>query len=162
MKAEEEKRKAVEALENYKPGIVNLRFEECKFTRKAATLFSEWFKTKSFIETICLMKVSFEEVFDFKKITEGIKQNTKLLKMSFQYMNFDDAMHGMSIARILNDSRSVRELDCSHIVFDYRTFYDMSQAILNDRCRLNILKLRGLFIGEIEGKIIQFIIMKNK
>ena len=69
-------------------------------------------------------------------------------------MNFDEELHGTSIGRILSDSRTVRELDITHIVFDYKTFYDMSQAILNERCRLNILKLRGIMIGEIEGKII--------
>ena len=77
-------------------------------------------------------------------------------------MNFDEEVHGTSIGRVLSDSRSIRELDITHIVFDYRTFYDMCQAILNERCRLNILKMRGVLIGEIEGKIIQFILMKNK
>jgi len=38
----------------------------------------------------------------------------------------------------------------------------MCQVILSERCRLNVLKFRGLLIGEIEGKIIQFILMKNK
>ena len=69
-------------------------------------------------------------------------------------MNFDEELHGTSIGRILSDSRTVRELDITHIVFDYKTFYDMSQASLNERCRLNILKLRGILIGEIEGKSI--------
>ena len=147
---------------NVKPGIINLRFEECKFTRKAAAILSEWLKTKALIETICLLKVSFEDLIDFKKLTEGMKLNQKLLKLSFQYMNFDEEVHGTSIGRVLSDSRTIRELDITHIVFDYRTFYDMCQAILNERCRLNILKLRGILIGEIEGKIIQFILMKNK
>ena len=63
------------SLVNLKPGIVNLRFEECKFTRKAAAILSEWLKTKALIETICLLKVSFEDIIDFKKITEGMKLN---------------------------------------------------------------------------------------
>ena len=63
------------SLMNLKPGIVNLRFEECKFTRKAAAILSEWLKTKALIETICLLKVTFEDVTDFKKITEGMKLN---------------------------------------------------------------------------------------
>lgn len=77
-------------------------------------------------------------------------------------MNFDEEVHGTSVGRILSDSRTIRELDVTQVVFDYRTFYDMCQAILNERCRLNILKMRGIIIGEIEGKIIQFILMKNK
>lgn len=69
-------------------------------------------------------------------------------------MNFDEEVYGTAVGRVLSDSRTLRELDMTHVNFDYRTFYDMSQAILTDRCRLNVLKLRGLNIGEIEGKII--------
>ena len=89
-KAEEEKKKleaqsaSALSLLNLKPGIINLRFEECKFTRKAAAILSEWLKSKSLIETICLLKVTFEDVIDFKKITEGMKLNQKLIKLSFQ------------------------------------------------------------------------------
>ncbi len=59
-------------------------------------------------------------------------------------MNLEEEVHGTAIGRVLSDSRTIRELDMTHIVFDYRTFYDMCQAILNERCRLNVLKLRGL------------------
>ena len=69
-------------------------------------------------------------------------------------MNLDEEIHGTAIGRVLSDSRTIRELDMTHIVFDYRSFYDMCQAILNERCRLSVLKLRGLLVGEIEGKII--------
>ncbi len=67
-----------------------------------------------------------------------------MLKISFQQMNLEEEVHGTAIGRVLSDSRTIRELDMTHIVFDYRTFYDMCQAILNERCRLNVLKLRGL------------------
>ena len=143
-------------------GVIHLRFEECKFSRKAASLLAEWLKTKALIETICLSKVAFEDMVDFKKITEGVKFNQRLVKLSVQQMNFDEELCGTSIGRVLSDSRSIRELDISHVVFDYRNFYDMCQAILNERCRLNVLKMRGLAVGEIEGKIVQFILMKNK
>lgn len=59
-------------------------------------------------------------------------------------MNLDEEIHGTAIGRVLSDSRTIRELDMTHIVFDYRSFYDMCQAILNERCRLSVLKLRGL------------------
>ena len=35
-------------------------------------------------------------------------------------------------------------------------------AILNERCRLNILKIRGLNIKQFEAKILQLILMRNK
>ena len=77
-------------------------------------------------------------------------------------MNFEEEMYGTAIGRVLSDSRTIRQLDVSHIIFDYKSFHDMAQAILNERCRINNLKLRGLIIGEIEGKIIQFILMQSK
>jgi len=40
-------------------------------------------------------------------------------------MNLDEEIHGTSIGRILSDSRSIRELDVSNVVFDYKCFYDM-------------------------------------
>ena len=64
-------------------GVVNLRFEECKIQKKAASILSEWLKNKAQIETLGLIKVTFEDVHDFKKITEGMKLNQKLLKVSF-------------------------------------------------------------------------------
>jgi len=158
-KAENETSAAVLTQNIVKAGIVNLRLEECRLTRRAAALLSDWLKSKSIIKTIGFSKVTFDDMLDFRKVTEGMKLNQKLTKISFQYMNFDEEIYGTSIGRILSDSRSIRELDISNVVFDYKCFYDMCQAILNERCRLNILKMRGLMIGEIEGKIIQFILM---
>ena len=78
-------------------------------------------------------------------------------------MRFDEEVYGKSIGRALTDSRSIRELDISHVIFEHpKSFYDVCSAILNERCRLSILKMRGLNITQLEGKIIQYILMKNK
>ena len=53
-------------------GLVNLRFEECRITRKAVTALSEFFKKKSILETFGLVKTTFEDIIDFKKIMEGV------------------------------------------------------------------------------------------
>ena len=69
----------------------------------------------------------------------------------------------LGIGRCLTDSRSVRELDITNVVFEHpKCFYDVCSAILNERCRLCVLKLRGIHITQLEGKIIQYILMKNK
>ena len=78
-------------------------------------------------------------------------------------MVFDEAIYGKSIGRALTDSRTIRELDVSHVIFEHpKCFYDVCSAILNERCRLVILKLRGINITNLEGKIFQYILMKNK
>lgn len=77
-------------------------------------------------------------------------------------MKLDDDQYGIAIGRVLSDSRTIRELDLSHIEFGCIPFHELSQAILNERCRLNVMKLRGLQISELEGKIIKFILMKNR
>ena len=58
-----------------KAGIINLRLEECRLTRRAAALLSDWLKSKSVIETIGLSKVTFDDILDFRKVTEGMKLN---------------------------------------------------------------------------------------
>ena len=58
--------------------IVNLRFEECRFSRKAAATLSEFMKTKQILETLGFCRISFEDIVDFKKILECVQQNQKL------------------------------------------------------------------------------------
>ena len=83
--------------------------------------------------------------------------------MTFQHMVFDEEVFGKAIGRALTDSRSLRELDISYVTFEHpKSFYDVCSAILNERCRLNVFKLRGISITQLEGKILQYILMKNK
>lgn len=120
-------------------------------------------RMKQILVTLSFVKCSFEDIVDFKKVMEGVQLNTKLNKLVFMHMNFDDEVYGKSIGRTLMDSRSLRELDISHVLFEHpKCFYDVCSAILSERCRLNILKLRGIAITQLEGKIIQYILMKNK
>ena len=132
-----------------------MRFEETRLTRKAANSLSEFLKKKPILETLGLVKVTFEDVYDFKKIIEGVQLNTKLSKILFSNSVFDEELYGKSIARALIDSRSIKELDLSYVSYDHpKCFYDISTAILNERCRLNILKIRGTQLTNLEGKII--------
>jgi hypothetical protein len=60
---------------------------------------------------------------------------------------FDEEVFGKAIGKTLLDSRTCRELDVSYNTFEHpKCFYDLCSAILNERCRLNILKMRGLNI----------------
>ena len=78
-------------------------------------------------------------------------------------MEFAEETYGKALGRVLIESRSIRELDISHVVFEHpKSFYDVCSAILNERCGLSILKLRGINITQVEGKIMQYILMKNK
>ena len=38
----------------------------------------------------------------------------------------------------------------------------MCQALIADKCRVNIFKLKGIHITNLEGKVLQFVLMKNK
>ena len=68
---------------------------------------------KQILVTLSFVKCAFEDIIDFKKIMEGVQLNTKLNKLAFIHMNFDDEVYGKSIGRALMDSRSLRELDIS-------------------------------------------------
>ena len=126
-------------------------------------LLHEFLKTKSILETIGLVGVTFEDKIDFKKITEAMQISPKLQKITFKDLNFDEEIYGKAIGRALTDSRSIRELDISNVTFEHpKCFYDLCSAILNERCRLNILKMRGILLSQLEAKIIRYILMKNK
>lgn len=49
------------------------------------------------------------------------------------------------MARCILESKSLKELDLSHVTFDDpKSFFEMADGLLNERCRLGALKLRGI------------------
>ena len=38
----------------------------------------------------------------------------------------------------------------------------MSQSLINEKTKVVILKLKGIHITNLEGKVLQFVLMKNK
>lgn len=67
------------------------------------------------------------------------------------------------MARCILESRSLKELDLSNVTFtDQKSFYEMANGLLNERSRLQALKLRGVQFGQLEGKVMQFVLMRNK
>ena len=78
-------------------------------------------------------------------------------------MVFDEEIYGKSIASTLVENLLIRDLDLSYCQFEHpKCLYDISMSILNERCRLNVLKLRGLVLKQFEAKILQLILMRNK
>ena len=76
---------------------------------------------------------------------------------------FDEDFHGKMMARCVLESRSIKELDLSFVTFeDHKSFYEMANGLLNERCRLGALKLKGIAFNQLEGKVMQFILMRNK
>lgn len=76
---------------------------------------------------------------------------------------FDDDYPGKTLARCILESRSLKELDLSNITFeDPKAFYEMANGLLNERCRLQALKLRNIAFGQLESKVMAFILMRNK
>ena len=58
------------------------------------------------------------------------------------------------MARCILESRSLKELDLSFVTFeDPKSFYEMANGLLNERCRLQALKLKGIAFGQLEGKV---------
>jgi hypothetical protein len=94
---------------------------------------------------------------------ESIQYNTKIRKLTLSFMQFDEESHGKQISKMLNDSKSMRELDINFCEFIHpKCFFEMCSALLLERCRLNILRLRNIQISNLESKVIQYILMKNK
>jgi hypothetical protein len=67
------------------------------------------------------------------------------------------------MARCILESRGLKELDLSYVNFeDPKSFYEMANGLLNERCRLASLRLKGIQFGQLESKVMQFILMRNK
>jgi Ran GTPase-activating protein (RanGAP) involved in mRNA processing and transport len=83
--------------------------------------------------------------------------------VTIQGMTFDEEAYGKAVGRMLNDSKTIRELDISNCEFVHpKCFFDMCSALLTEKCRLNCIRFRGIAITNLEAKVIQFILMKNK
>ena len=80
-----------------------------------------------------------------------------------QHAEFDEDYHGKTVSRCILESRSLKELDLSYTIFDDpKSFYEMANGLLNEKCRLLALKLKGIVFGQLEGKVMTFILMRNK
>jgi hypothetical protein len=67
------------------------------------------------------------------------------------------------MAKCILESRSIKEVDLSYITFeDHKSFYEMANGLLAERCRLVTLRLKGIAFNQLEGKVMQFILMRNK
>ena len=118
---------------------------------------------KHHLESIGFISCKFEDTADFRRIMENIRTNKRVTKLLFQNTNFDEEIYGKSIANTLIENLLIREFDMSYCEFEHpKCLYDISMAVLNERCRLNVLKLRGLKIKQFEAKILQLILMRNK
>ena len=101
-----------------------------------------------------LFKVTYDDGQDFKKLVEAVSMNSKIRQFSIQGADFDEDYHGKTMARCILESRSLKELDLSHVIFDDpKSFYEMANGLLNERCRLSALKLRGITFSQLEGKV---------
>lgn len=76
---------------------------------------------------------------------------------------FDEEAYGKILNHTLNDCRQLKEFDASGSEFLHpKCFFDMSQAFIAEKCRVSILKLKNIQITNLEGKVLQFVLMKNK
>lgn len=78
-------------------------------------------------------------------------------------MLFDEEPYGKTLCHLLNDCRQLKEFDASGCEFFHpKCFFDMCQSLINEKSRVIILKLKGIHISNLEGKVLQFVLMKNK
>ena len=144
-------------------GIVNLRFEECRLLKKAVPRLIEFCKTTDIIESLGLVKTTFDDTQDFKRLVEAVQLNTKIKQFAVNYAEFDEDFYGKTLAKCVLESSSLRELDLSFTHFrEHTSFYEMANGLLHERCKLGALKLRGISFNQLEGKVMQFILARNK
>lgn len=77
-------------------------------------------------------------------------------------MLFDEEPYGKILMNLLQNSM-IREFDASKCEFFHpKCFFIMCQAFINDKSRCILLRLKGVHISNLEGKVLQFVLMKNK
>jgi hypothetical protein len=65
--------------------------------------------------------------------------------LSLQGIEFDDEIHGKSVSRCILESRTLKELDLSFVIFDDpKSFYETASGLLNERCRISTVRFRGI------------------
>ena len=78
-------------------------------------------------------------------------------------MVFDEEPYGKQLCHLLNDCRQLREFDASNCEFFHpKCFFEMCQSLISEKSRISVIKLKGLHITNLEGKVLQFVLMKNK
>jgi hypothetical protein len=146
-------------------GIVKIRLEDCRMLKRAVDSLKYFCRTVQCITSIALVNVTFSDggTQDFKHLIEAIASNAKITHFAVQHTDFNEDFHGKTIARCILESRSLKELDLSYINFeDPKSFYEMANGLLNERCRLLNIRLKGIQFGQLESKVMQFILMRNK
>ena len=152
---------AIESAKDH--GIVNLRFEECKIMKRAVQKLIDFCQSTNIIESLGLVKISFDDGQDFKRLVEAIQANTAIKQFSVQGAQFDEDFHGKTMARCILESKSLQELDLSNVAFEgQNTFAEMSTGLTDEKCRLGALKLRGINIGQLESQVMRYILGRNK
>lgn len=70
-------------------------------------------------------------------------------------MVLDNESHGKAIATMLCESRSLKEIDLSKCEFYHpKSFFDFCQPFISERSKCQILKLKGITISHLEGKVL--------
>tara|TARA_B110000285_G_scaffold167873_1_gene187738 strand:- start:262 stop:564 length:303 start_codon:yes stop_codon:yes gene_type:complete len=97
------------------------------------------------LESFALVQTNFSDSQDFKRIVEAVSYNHKIKTFTINHAVFDEDFHGKMMARCVLESRSIKELDLSYITFeDHKSFYEMANGLLHERCRLITLRLKGI------------------
>jgi hypothetical protein len=86
---------------------------------------------------------------------EGVQCSHKIRKAGVIGMLFDEEQYGKTLYHCLSDSRQLREFDVSNCEFFHpKSFFDMCQSLISDKSRVIVLKMKGIHISNLEGKVL--------
>lgn len=85
---------------------------------------------------------------------EAVSFNQKIRQFAINGMELEEDYQGKTLARCILESRALKELDLSNVIFsEPKAFYEMANGLLNERCRLSSLKLKGTAFRQLESKV---------
>lgn len=145
-------------------GIKHLHFFDVEIDFAGVSRLRDFLIKKPLIETIGFHNVKLSNaVNDFKKLMEGIRMAAKMRKVTLGGFRFDQDVYGKVLGGLLTDGKQIKELELVKCGFEHnKFFFDMCAPLLTEKCRLNIFRLKKCQITNIEAKVLQYVLMKNR
>lgn len=78
-------------------------------------------------------------------------------------MILDNESYGSIIGNTIVSAKNLRDFDLSQCEFHHpKCFYDLCSFLISEKSKISCLKMRDIYISELESKILAYLLLKNK
>eukprot|EP00347_Sterkiella_histriomuscorum_P007848 403347332 len=113
------------------------------------------------MENSNLISVNYDEYDELRKILDALIGNNRLKTLQISDGRFLDSFEN-TLMQLITKNKSIVELDFSMPYFGNQIFSAFATTLADQPNRIKTLKLRGMQIGELEGKVLHYLIGGNE